>query len=88
MRPPFDAVLRSLQTADVPIVSIDVPSGWDVEKGKILSTLKISENKCSLIDRQCVRCRHSARDARLVDGAEAVCGTPSSRLIVLFRYDF
>lgn len=33
VRPPFDAVLKRLRETEVPIASIDIPSGWDVEKG-------------------------------------------------------
>ncbi|KAJ1330146.1 YjeF family domain-containing protein [Batrachochytrium salamandrivorans] len=35
IRPPFDSILRSLKASTLPIVSIDIPSGWDVEKGNI-----------------------------------------------------
>ena len=33
IRQPFDAVLRQLASTKVPIASIDIPSGWDVETG-------------------------------------------------------
>ncbi|KAH7476974.1 hypothetical protein PRIC1_000983 [Phytophthora ramorum] len=33
IRPPFDHVVGTLQKCQTPIVSIDVPSGWHVEKG-------------------------------------------------------
>ncbi len=33
VRAPFDAVIERLSKATVPIVSVDVPSGWDVEQG-------------------------------------------------------
>eukprot|EP00842_Homolaphlyctis_polyrhiza_P005377 jgi/Hompol1/5840/HPOL_004747-RA len=33
VRPPFDTVIKALKSTSVPIVSIDIPSGWDVEKG-------------------------------------------------------
>ncbi|KAL7009405.1 hypothetical protein EMMF5_001036 [Cystobasidiomycetes sp. EMM_F5] len=32
-RPPFDTVLSELRRTTKPIVSVDIPSGWDVEKG-------------------------------------------------------
>lgn len=32
---PFDSIIATLKTVDVPIVSIDVPSGWHVEQGNI-----------------------------------------------------
>ncbi|KAH6592470.1 hypothetical protein BASA50_008086 [Batrachochytrium salamandrivorans] len=35
IRPPFDSILRILKASTLPIVSIDIPSGWDVEKGNI-----------------------------------------------------
>jgi NAD(P)H-hydrate epimerase len=36
IRPPFDAVLPLLNESRRPIVSVDIPSGWDVEKGDSL----------------------------------------------------
>ncbi|POM57453.1 YjeF family domain containing hypothetical protein, partial [Phytophthora palmivora] len=33
IRPPFDDVVGTLQKCKTPIVSIDIPSGWHVEKG-------------------------------------------------------
>ncbi|KAI5122852.1 hypothetical protein M0805_003146 [Coniferiporia weirii] len=35
VRAPFDVVLPLLARSGLPIVSVDIPSGWDVEKGKI-----------------------------------------------------
>lgn len=32
-RPPYDQVLHRLTTTGLPIVAVDVPSGWDVEQG-------------------------------------------------------
>lgn len=40
IRTPFDAVLPLLNESRLPIVSVDIPSGWDVEKG--------NENKVGL----------------------------------------
>jgi len=34
VRSPFDLVLPALSGAKVPIVSVDIPSGWDVERGR------------------------------------------------------
>jgi NAD(P)H-hydrate epimerase len=31
VRSPFDDVLNSMKHSDIPIISIDVPSGWDVD---------------------------------------------------------
>ncbi|RLN50824.1 hypothetical protein BBJ29_010000 [Phytophthora kernoviae] len=33
IRPPFDDVVGTLQQCQTPIISIDIPSGWHVEKG-------------------------------------------------------
>ncbi|KAF5344871.1 hypothetical protein D9758_011577 [Tetrapyrgos nigripes] len=35
IRAPFDNVLPMLTKSSLPIVSVDIPSGWDVEKGNI-----------------------------------------------------
>lgn len=35
VRAPFDAVLSLLAITDVPILSVDIPSGWDVEHGPL-----------------------------------------------------
>lgn len=35
VRAPFDAVLASLGAGGRPVVSVDVPSGWDVESGPV-----------------------------------------------------
>jgi NAD(P)H-hydrate epimerase len=35
IRSPFDNVLTLLTESGLPIVSVDIPSGWDVEKGNI-----------------------------------------------------
>jgi len=34
-RSPFDAILKSFAGLKKPIVAVDIPSGWDVEKGKV-----------------------------------------------------
>lgn len=33
VRPPFDGALAALRQSPVPVVSVDVPSGWDVDAG-------------------------------------------------------
>ncbi|KAG6816822.1 hypothetical protein H0H87_002665 [Tephrocybe sp. NHM501043] len=33
IRPPFDEALPILAQSGLPIVSVDIPSGWDVEQG-------------------------------------------------------
>jgi NAD(P)H-hydrate epimerase len=35
IRAPFDAVLPLLAESGLPIVSVDIPSGWDVEEGNV-----------------------------------------------------
>jgi NAD(P)H-hydrate epimerase len=40
VRPPFDKVLPLLHQSGLPIVSVDIPSGWDVELGPIELTRK------------------------------------------------
>lgn len=34
VRAPFDKVLNALAKSDAPIVSVDIPSGWNVESGR------------------------------------------------------
>ena len=34
-RPPFDEALKLISGSGLPIVSVDIPSGWDVEQGNI-----------------------------------------------------
>jgi NAD(P)H-hydrate epimerase len=34
VRPPFDAALPLLASSRLPIVSVDIPSGWDVDTGQ------------------------------------------------------
>ena len=33
IKPPFNMIFDSFKEAQKPIFSIDVPSGWDIEKG-------------------------------------------------------
>ena len=33
VRAPFDTALQLITSSALPIVSVDIPSGWDVEKG-------------------------------------------------------
>lgn len=33
IRAPFDSALPMISKSGLPIVSVDIPSGWDVEKG-------------------------------------------------------
>jgi len=43
VRPPFDVVLPLLASSGLPIVSVDIPSGWDVEKGPVELTTKVGD---------------------------------------------
>ncbi|KIY71990.1 YjeF N-terminal domain-like protein [Cylindrobasidium torrendii FP15055 ss-10] len=36
VRAPFDSALKLITESRLPIVSVDIPSGWDVEGGKVL----------------------------------------------------
>ena len=38
VRPSFEAVMTALAATSTPVASIDVPSGWDVEKGDVYGT--------------------------------------------------
>jgi NAD(P)H-hydrate epimerase len=38
IRAPFDEALPLLFNSNLPIVSVDIPSGWDVERGDIHDT--------------------------------------------------
>lgn len=33
MREPYGKIIKALKTTKTPIFSIDLPSGWDIEKG-------------------------------------------------------
>jgi NAD(P)H-hydrate epimerase len=35
VRAPFDSILARLNKVSVPIASLDIPSGWDVEQGNV-----------------------------------------------------
>jgi len=35
IRPPFDHIIPRMNASKVPIASVDIPSGWDVEQGDI-----------------------------------------------------
>lgn len=35
IRPPFDAIIRRIKDSKLRVVSVDIPSGWDVELGNV-----------------------------------------------------
>ena len=35
IRPPFDSIISLVKSSARPVVSIDIPSGWDVEQGNV-----------------------------------------------------
>lgn len=35
IRSPFDKIIETINETSVPILSVDIPSGWDVDEGKI-----------------------------------------------------
>jgi len=37
-RPPFDSILAQLGSGRLPVLSVDVPSGWDVDRGDLTGT--------------------------------------------------
>eukprot|EP01123_Difflugia_compressa_P013927 TRINITY_DN6770_c0_g1_i1.p1 TRINITY_DN6770_c0_g1~~TRINITY_DN6770_c0_g1_i1.p1 ORF type:complete len:250 (-),score=55.84 TRINITY_DN6770_c0_g1_i1:121-819(-) len=40
IRAPFDTIIENLKQTKTPIISIDIPSGWHVEKGNINNTFE------------------------------------------------
>lgn len=53
-RAPFSDVLAEFQSTSKPILSVDIPSGWDVEKGNIdglfTPSRLLSLAKCGIAD--------------------------------------
>ena len=45
VKEPFDKVLEDLKKISKPIFSIDIPSGWDVEKGKVFVLYSFNEQR-------------------------------------------
>ncbi|GAB5030888.1 nad h-hydrate epimerase-like [Nannochloropsis oceanica] len=48
LRAPFDAIMQRLTEITTPIVSVDIPSGWDVEQGDVYHTSFMPEALVSL----------------------------------------
>ena len=44
VRAPFDAALPLLTESGLPIVSVDIPSGWDVERHDPMQVVMLLEN--------------------------------------------
>lgn len=38
IRAPFDSIILQLAKSKIPVISLDVPSGWDVENGDLTNT--------------------------------------------------
>lgn len=45
VRPPFDEVLTLISKSKLPIVSVDIPSGWDVEHGPVQREVANADGK-------------------------------------------
>ena len=45
LRAPFDAILPVLADSGLPIVSVDIPSGWDVEDGRVPIIIKDADGQ-------------------------------------------
>ena len=45
LRAPFDAILPVLADSGLPIVSVDIPSGWDVEDGRVPIIIEDADGK-------------------------------------------
>ncbi len=41
IRPPYDNILESFKIIKCPIFSVDIPSGWDIDKGNKYSNFRI-----------------------------------------------
>jgi NAD(P)H-hydrate epimerase len=55
-REPFVSIIQSLRESKIPVVSVDVPSGWDVEQGDIHNTGFLPDAVVSLTaPKQCMR---------------------------------
>jgi NAD(P)H-hydrate epimerase len=66
VRPPFCDVLARLRHADVPVVSVDVPSGWDVEEGDVYG--------CGVLPSMLVSLTVPKQSARKFDGIHYIGG--------------
>lgn len=41
IRPPFDSVITELKKSSLPLVSVDIPSGWDVDLGMVNKNMSL-----------------------------------------------
>eukprot|EP00831_Metopus_contortus_P064188 TRINITY_DN5747_c0_g1_i8.p2 TRINITY_DN5747_c0_g1~~TRINITY_DN5747_c0_g1_i8.p2 ORF type:complete len:157 (+),score=13.83 TRINITY_DN5747_c0_g1_i8:197-667(+) len=53
IREPFKTIIQAMGDSKVPICSIDIPSGWDVDKGNINKTFTPSALVSLTIPKQC-----------------------------------
>jgi NAD(P)H-hydrate epimerase len=100
VRSPFDAALRLLDEASkgkldsekrIPIVSVDIPSGWDVEKGRPekLETKDGGEDVPALDPDVLVSLTAPKEGARGFEGRHLLGGRFVSRLVrILFSFLF
>ena len=83
VRAPFDALLRTLRATALPVVSIDIPSGWDVERGDVFGVgLRPSVLISLTAPKLCARFLDRARTRHLLAGRfvpRCVTSPPSRR---------
>eukprot|EP01080_Neovahlkampfia_damariscottae_P002257 gene2257-2431_t len=48
VRPPFDEIIKQVSKSNLPITSVDVPSGWNVEEGPKDGCIKNPDGDISL----------------------------------------
>ena len=77
IRPPFDQILQEMASSEVPIVSIDIPSGWNVELGPPAANSEVIFVDCHNFSQDFlllhVDCIIVAGNANLAHRAKACC---------------
>lgn len=48
IRPPFDDIINTINATEIPVLSVDIPSGWDVDCGFVEGGIKQPEVLISL----------------------------------------
>ncbi|CCH47150.1 hypothetical protein BN7_6764 [Wickerhamomyces ciferrii] len=48
IRPPFDELIKTVNKTTIPILSVDIPSGWDVDEGYVSGGLRSPDVLISL----------------------------------------